>query len=54
MTVARFEDIISSSGLKLKDKKYECIKGMNWLSKLPLLRELFINNITAIICKVSK
>lgn len=51
MTVARFENIVSSNHLKLSEKSYECIKGMNWLSKLPILRELFINHITAVLCK---
>ena len=25
-------------------KKYDCIKGQNWLAGLPLLRELFVNH----------
>lgn len=49
MTVARFENIVSSNNLKLKTKKYECIKGLNWLSGLPILRELFVNHITAVL-----
>lgn len=53
MTVARFENIVSSNNLKLKMKKYECIKGLNWLSGLPLLRELFVNHITAVLCKAT-
>ncbi len=51
MTVGQFEDIVFSANLKLKTKNYECIKGMNWLSRLPLLRELFINHVTAVLCK---
>jgi ubiquinone/menaquinone biosynthesis C-methylase UbiE len=53
MTVARFENIVSSNKLKVKMKHYDCIKGMNWLSKLPLLRELFINRITVVLCKAT-
>lgn len=53
MTIARFESIVSLCDLKIKYKKYECVKGMNWLSKLPLLKELFINHVTVILSKVT-
>ena len=53
MTVTRFENIVSSNNMKLITKNYECIKGMNWLAKLPLLRELFINHISAVLCKAT-
>lgn len=51
MTVARFENIIRSTNLTLAGKNYECIKGMNWLARLPILRELFINHVTAVLFK---
>ncbi len=53
MTVARFESIISSSGLAVKFRKYECVKKLNWLSKVPMLREFFINHITVVLSKAS-
>lgn len=46
MTVSRFEKIIRESGLKIDYKRYDCVKGMNILSVLPGIRELFINHIT--------
>jgi ubiquinone/menaquinone biosynthesis C-methylase UbiE len=53
MTIAKFESIISSCDLKVVYKKYECVKGINWLSKVPLLREFFINHVAAILSKAT-
>jgi ubiquinone/menaquinone biosynthesis C-methylase UbiE len=47
MSVAKFERIIAEAGLKVEDRRYDCIKGLNFLGRLPLLRELFINHVTA-------
>lgn len=49
MTVNKFERIVSASGLRMDHRKYNCVKGMDWLGKIPLLRELFINHITCIL-----
>lgn len=49
MTVRRFEEIISIAGLVIRYKKYSCIKGQDWLAKLPIIRELFINRISVIL-----
>lgn len=46
MSLAKFERIIASSGFELTSKKYECVKGLNWLGIVPLIRELFVNHIT--------
>lgn len=51
MTIAKFEQIVSSSNLKIAYRNYECIKGIDLLGKLPLLREFFINHVTAILSK---
>jgi hypothetical protein len=51
MTVAKFEDIVSSSNLKISYRHYECIRGINSLGKVPLLREFFINQVTTILSK---
>jgi len=53
MTVSRFEHIVSSSNLKITYKNYECIKGINSLGKLPLLREFFINHVSVILSKAT-
>jgi len=53
MTVSKFESIVSSCNLKVTHRNYECVKGMNGLSNLPLLREFFINNVTVILSKAA-
>jgi SAM-dependent methyltransferase len=53
MSIARFESIVSSCGLKVKYRKYECVKRIDWLSKVPLLREFFINHVTVTLSKVT-
>ncbi len=47
MSVAKFERIIAASGLKVENYRHDCIKGLDFLAKLPILRELFINHVTA-------
>jgi SAM-dependent methyltransferase len=46
MSVAKFSRVVAASGLKMEYYRYDCIKGLNFLGKLPLLRELFINHVT--------
>ncbi len=45
MSVAKFERLVSQCGMKIHYKKYECIKGLDFLGGLPVLRELFINHV---------
>ena len=52
MSIAKFETLVSSCNLRLTYRTYECVKGINWLSKVPLVRELFINNVSAVLSKV--
>lgn len=50
MSVAKFERVISSNkDMKIRYKKYSCVKGMDLLGKIPFLRELFINRISCIV-----
>ncbi len=53
MTIAKFESIVSLCNWKFTDKKYECVKGIKWVSKVPLLREFFINRVTAILSRAT-
>jgi SAM-dependent methyltransferase len=53
MTIAKFERIVSSSKLRIAYKNYDCIKGINFLGKLPLLREFFVNHVTAVLSKAT-
>jgi len=45
MSVGRFERLVSQCGMKVQYKKYECVKGFDFLGRLPVLRELFINHV---------
>ena len=49
MTVRKFERLVSETGLDVLFQHYECVTGLNWLGRLPILRELFINDITCIL-----
>ena len=53
MSVKKFETIITACGLKMEKKKYDCVKGLNLLGKLPVLRELFINQVTGLLVNVN-
>jgi SAM-dependent methyltransferase len=46
MTVARFEEMASQCGLRIEYCKYTCVRNIDWLGKLPGLRELFINHVS--------
>ena len=51
MTVRKFEEIIKALNLTLAYKRYDCVKGLNFLGKIPGLRELFINCISCVLVK---
>ncbi len=46
MTVSRFEKIISSNEMLKEYCKYSCVKNINILARIPLIREFFINHIS--------
>lgn len=49
MTVARFEEVVGNSGMRIRYRKYDCVKRINLVGKIPLLRELFINHISCVL-----
>lgn len=49
MTVAKFERIVSSAGMRFNAKTYTGVKKLNWLTRIPLLRELFTNRISCVL-----
>jgi len=53
MTVAKFERIIISSDLRIESISYKCVKGINLLSKIPFLREFFVNRVSVILSKAT-
>lgn len=51
MTVAKFERLVATSGLVVKDRRYACVRGLDALGRLPVVRELFVNLITCVLVK---
>lgn len=47
MTVARFLHTAADTGLKLEFINLRAVAGQRWLTKIPLVRELFVNQIDA-------
>ena len=51
MTVARFERIVSQAGVSVRYRRYDCVKNLRFLGRIPALRGLFINHISCILAK---
>ena len=49
MSVGRFERIVKDSGLRMSWYRYDCVKGLDIASRVPLLRELLINHVSCIL-----
>lgn len=49
MTVARFNKIMAGSGMKVENMFYRGFKGMNFMRFLPVLRELFADQLGCIL-----
>jgi SAM-dependent methyltransferase len=52
MSLTKFNRIINESRTKIEFKDYKCLKNMNFLGQIPLLRELFVNHITVKLAKL--
>lgn len=51
MTVAGFERLIAGSGMRMEYLKYHCIKKLDFLARVPVMRELFIHEVDCILSK---
>lgn len=51
MSLAKFEPIIKNSGLNTDCRKYDAVKDWHFLTKIPVIRELFTNNVTVVLSK---
>lgn len=47
MTVSKFEKIISSNDMLIDYRKFRCVKRLDFLARVPFIRELFVNHISA-------
>jgi SAM-dependent methyltransferase len=53
MTLERFEGIVASSGLEIAFKRYRCVKNVNFLGAVPIVREFFVNSVSVILVKAA-
>ena len=51
MSIRKFESLIEASGLKAEWTFYHAVKNMNLLAHIPILRELFINQVSCILTR---
>lgn len=51
MSIKRFEATIKRTGLRIEFCRYFCARGMNFLGRIPMLRELFINRVACILAR---
>ncbi len=51
MSLAKFERIVSASRLSLLRLNYTGVKGMHWIARIPVLRELGTVNVTSVLRK---
>lgn len=49
MTVRGFERLVEQCGLDAVHRRYQCVKGLDILSQLPLARELFVNHVSCVL-----
>lgn len=49
MTVGKFERLLAKSRMQAEYRVYECVKGLDFLAKLPVARELFVNQVSVVL-----
>ena len=49
MTIRKFERLVQQCGLRAETCRYRTIKNVPLLNRIPLLRELFINQVDAVL-----
>lgn len=51
MSLAKFERVVADAGLEVRHWHLTCVKGVNVLAALPLLRELFVNHVSCVLAR---
>jgi len=51
MSVGRFERLVQHAGMIATYTRLDCVKGLNFAARLPLVRELMINQVSAILAR---
>lgn len=49
MTLRKFEAIVRRSSFLPEYRRYRCVKGADGLGRIPLVRELFVNDVTVVL-----
>ncbi len=49
ISVGRFERVVRACGLKMTSCRYDCVKSLDFLQYLPVIRELAINRISCVL-----
>lgn len=49
ISVGRFERVVRDCGLKMSSCRYDCVKGLDFLQYVPVVRELAINRISCVL-----
>ncbi len=49
MSLAKFERVVANAGVQTKHRHYGCVKGLDFLGKIPVVRELFVNQVTCVL-----
>jgi hypothetical protein len=51
MSIAKWEGLVAASGLRTEYSNYHAIKNLAFLAQIPGVRELTINDVTAILTR---
>lgn len=51
MSLKRFENLIQKNKLSIEYSNYTAVKGLNFLTRIPIIREMFTNHVSVIIKK---
>lgn len=49
MSIRKWERLLRETGLKVEYRKYHAVKGVTPLTKIPVIRELFIGHVSAVL-----
>ena len=49
MTLRGFERTVAQCGLVMTRRRYDCVKGLDFLAKVPYARELFVNHVSCVL-----
>jgi SAM-dependent methyltransferase len=51
MTVRKFERSVSVAGLRAEFRRYRCVKDLDALARLPVVRELLVNQVDCVVTR---